>query len=178
LEIFTRSNKKKDILDLPVLKQGESLNDFKHLSLPEKWLIGYHLRRGTARPSLTFGDRCSWSKDKIRIANSLYKIRHWNIIYGDAFDYPVEKNVTEFIDPPYTIQKHKYNFHKIDYVELSKLIKVMREKNNQIIVCGNSGDKWLDFKPMVVLNGTNKKTIEHIWSNHKTMYDNQIQSLF
>ncbi|MCP4665227.1 MAG: hypothetical protein GY849_02585 [Deltaproteobacteria bacterium] len=121
---------------------------------------------------------CKKRYDKIRIANNLFKIKHWNIIFGDAFDYPIEKNTTEFIDPPYTVQKHKYNFHTIDYENLNNLIKKIENNNNQVIVCGNTDDKWLNFIPMVRMQGTNKNTIECIYSNYPTNYDNKQQTLF
>jgi site-specific DNA-adenine methylase len=171
---YLQKASKEDILSLPSIKEGESLNDFKLLSDVEKWLIGYHLRRGCARPSLSSGDRCSWDKDKIRIANDLYKIKHWKIIYGDFFEQQIIENTTYFIDPPYSVQIHKYNHHKIDYIKLANIINNIK---GQVIVCGNSDDKWLDFKPLKKMAGNCKSHMECMWTNENMNYAVQM-SLF
>jgi hypothetical protein len=140
-------------------KAGDDVREM-NLSDEERWLIGFHLRRGGARPSCTRGERCSWEKDKIRIANDLYKIKHWNIIFGDAFDMPISNDFTYFIDPPYTVQKHRYNHALVDYQKLKLLIDKL---DTQVIVCGNSGDKWLDFQHLVNMQGNNKVTQEMVY---------------
>ncbi len=154
-----------DVLQLPVPKPEESLSNFAYLSDEEKWLIGYHLRRGCARPSLTSGDRCSWDKDKIRIAKDLHKIKHWKIIHGDFFEWEMINNATYFIDPPYSVQKHKYNHHKIDYAKLRERIDMI---NGQVIVCGNTDDNWMPFIPLRKMAGNCKTFTECIWTNQQT----------
>ena len=161
---YLQEASEKDILSLPNIGKGDSLLNHKELSLPEKYLIGYHLRRGTARPNNTIGDRCSWDKDKIRIASNLYKIKHWKIIFGDYRELENE-NATWFIDPPYFHQVHKYSCQIDSYTELANWCK---SRLGQVIVCENEHGKWLDFKPLIKLNGTCKQTTEHIWTNEKS----------
>jgi site-specific DNA-adenine methylase len=160
---YLQSASTDDILKLPVLEVGQTLNDFQLLCDEERWLIGYHLRRGCARPSLSSGDRCSWDKDKVRIANDLHKIKHWDIKFGDFFEQDIIPNATYFIDPPYTVQKHKYNHHKIDYDRLKGVIDTI---DSQVIVCGNSDDKWLEFVPLKKMFGNKKSHIECIWTKN------------
>lgn len=141
--------------------KGENLNNIKYLSQVEKDLIGFHLRRGTARPGRSIGDRCSWARDKIKIAENLYKIKHWKIIQGSYEDLKNEV-ATWFIDPPYFKQGHGYNKKIKDFEKLAIWCK---NRQGQVIVCENESGKWLDFKPLVTLNGTNRKSTECIWTN-------------
>jgi hypothetical protein len=46
------------------------------------------------------------------------------------------------------------------------------------IVCENTKADWLEFKPVIDMNGSKHKTTEAIWSNHKTNYDNTQLSFF
>ncbi len=60
----------------------------------------------------------------------------------------------------------------------NKLAKWCKERNGQVIVCENTKADWLDFLPVVNNKGTRTtKTVEAIWSNHKTNYDAQQTTL-
>lgn len=150
----------KDILSLPDVNTGDNIKDYKTITDVERWLIGYHVFRGSARPCYQVRDSCNWNKDKIRIANNLYKIKHWKIFNEDGLNHEW-KDATYFVDPPYMVQSHKYNHYKMDYNRIKEKLK----GDAQFIVCGNSNDTWLDFKPLIEMRGTNKKHIECIWVN-------------
>lgn len=149
----------KDILSLPDLNLGDDIRNFKQLADVEKWLIGYQLQRGNARPGCIVNKRCNWNKDKIRISKEVYKVKHWKIINDDGMKHDW-KDATYFVDPPYSIQKHCYNYGIVDYEKLSNKIKNSKCFS---IVCGNSDDKWLPFVPLVEMYGTSKKRVECIY---------------
>lgn len=147
---------KNDILALPDLKVGDDIRNF-HLSDAEKWLIGYQLQRGNARPGCIVNARCRWNHDKIRIANEVQKVKHWRVFMESGLAHEWREDSTYFVDPPYTVQKHGYAFGSIDYKSLAARVHSHR---GQIIVCGNSDDKWLDFQPIAQMRGTKKTHIE------------------
>ena len=161
-----------DIVGLPDVSETESLNDirFNGLSAPEKDLIGFHLRRGGARPGRSTGDRCDWKNDKLRIANNLFKIRHWKILLGE-YTQIENKQATWFVDPPYTVQKHRYNFAIVDYPQLRLWCE---NRIGQVIICGNTDDTWMPFKKLTSMNGTNKQTTEVFWTNETLEYQSEL----
>ena len=88
-----------DIMGLPDLKTGGTVDDFD-LSTEEKWLIGFCINGGSAQPKKTAKDYNTWGDAKKRIADSLFKIRHWNIKIGSYEDIENQK-ATWYVDPPY-----------------------------------------------------------------------------
>lgn len=147
----------KDILSLPDIGYKEKIPE--SLSNPEKWLIGYCIARGVSRPC-TMGHKFnSWQKDKIRIASDLHKIKHWKIIHGD-YEELENENASWFVDPPYFKGGYKYTENKINYLELADWCK---SRKGQVIVCENTNASWLDFEPLVKINGAFKKSHESIW---------------
>lgn len=156
-----------DILSLPDISiEKEKIP--KTLSLPEQWLIGFCVGGGSPRPATMAHKYNNWKQDKIKIANNLSKIRHWNFIQGD---YHCVKNVeaTWYIDPPYIDGGHKYNFSNkhIDFASLSDWSK---ERNGQVIVCENGDADWLPFIRLGKLNGTFNCKAEVFWTNEKLEY--------
>lgn len=163
---YLLSATEKDILELPDLKIGDDIRDFKSLSDAERWLIGYQLQRGNARPGCLVNARCRWNTDKLKIAKEVHKIKHWKIYNESGLNHEW-KDATYFVDPPYMVQKHGYNHGNIDY---SLIISQVTTHNGQFIVCGNSEDTWMDFKPLTVMNGTAKSHIECMWTRQVTMF--------
>jgi site-specific DNA-adenine methylase len=158
----------KDEIDkLPILEKGESLNDekFNYLTDEQKYLIGFYLNPGSAVPKKSPAKYNSWNdKNKKIIIDNLDKIRHWKIYNKD---YRELENIeaTWFIDPPYQGNGGKYyrlGNKNIDYDELREWVY---SRKGQIIVCENSESNWLDFKPLVKMNGQKRKTTEVIWTN-------------
>lgn len=152
----------KDILSLPDLELGQNVDDFSTLSDEEKWLIGFCINPASAMPKKTSRERSRWSKNKLEIAKNLYKIKHWKV---KCDDYHNIKNVkaTWYIDPPYQFGGiyYRMNNKTIDYKELGEWC---RTRNGQIIVCENTKADWLDFNPLVELNGQLHVTTEAIWT--------------
>lgn len=166
---------KKDILNLPDMKKGD---DLREIDLPKeaKMLIGFSINQGSSSPKNIASGFNGWEIDKKRISDNLWKIKHWNIINGSYEDLENE-SATWFIDPPYQFGGEWYveSTKNIDYKKLGEWCK---SRNGQIIVCENTKADWMDFKPMVDMQGSLYKTTEAIWSNLPTNYDNVQLKMF
>lgn len=165
---------KSDILALPDLKTGDNVDTF-NISQEEKWLIGFCINGGSAQPKKTAKDYNTWGEAKIRIADDVQKIKHWKVILGSYEDLENEE-ATWFIDPPYQFGGEWY-VKSTKNIDFYKLAEWCQGRKGQVIVCENTKADWLPFKPMVDMQGAMYKTTEAIWSNHKTNYDAQQQTL-
>jgi site-specific DNA-adenine methylase len=150
----------RDILGLPDARPRFDLRHIKSLCPEERWLIGFQGNRGTARPNNIMSARSTWAKDKERIAGDVHKIRHWTILKKDAMSMPTDNGMTYFIDPPYTVQSHRYTHRLVNYAELRRIISLLK---TQVIVCGNERDSWLNFVPLKAMRGTNKTHVECVF---------------
>jgi site-specific DNA-adenine methylase len=157
-----------EILSLPLLTNGQSLNDekFQHLNTVQKDLISFFTNPSSAQPKRSVGKFNIWhEKNRKRLSEDVNKIRHWQILLGDYHDIP-NQNATWFIDPPYQGNGGKYYKHgnkNIDYNELSEWVQ---NRNGQVIVCENSEANWLPFRPLKQLQGQRHKTVEVVWENN------------
>ena len=173
---YLKQATKADILGLPKMKSGDSVNDF-NISQVEKDFIGFLICRGMESPrknvSSFVGDI---TPALIEIANNVFKIKHWEIING-SYENLNNDEATWFIDPPYQFGGQHYveSTKNIDFLKLSEWCK---NRNGQTIVCENTKADWLDFKPMRQMQGSIHKTTEAIWSNLPTNYDNVQLGLF
>lgn len=165
-----------DIRKLPILKLGETLDNFD-LSEDEKIFLGFIVQQGTTGLRKTVS---SFAVDGIEsqlnnIANQLFKIKHWEIKQASYEDLENQK-ATWFINPPYQFGGHEYkcNNKQIDFVGLSEWCK---NRNGQVIVCENTKADWLPFNPIIDMQGTMFKTTEAIWTNYHTHYDNIQQEI-
>ena len=148
---------KRDILGLPDLKLGDDIRKISSLSDAERWLIGYQLQRGCARPGCIVNARARWNSDKVRIANEVHKIKHWKVHNQSGLSIVWGGATTYFIDPPYTVQRHGYTHRGVDYGDIAARVL---GGVGEFIVCGNTDDKWLPFSPLVEMRGTKKNHIE------------------
>ena len=164
-----------EILDLPNMGKGD---DLRLLDLPKeaKYLIGFCINRGSTAPKNIASGFNNWNEDKIRIADNVFKIKHWEIVQGSYEDLPNEK-ATWFIDPPYEFGGEHYKESTAN-IDFGKLADWCKSRNGQVIVCENTKAQWLDFKPMKDFFGAYSTTTEAIWSNMPTNYDNVQQTLF
>jgi len=154
-----------EILSLPILNIGESLNDEKYNYLTEnqKILIGFFLNPGSAQPKKSPGKFCGWnSKNRLRLSEDVNKVKHWVVIKGDYTNVP-NQDATWFIDPPYQGnggQYYKHGNKNFDYPALKNWIL---NRKGQTIVCENSEATWMNFKPLVQMVGQKRKTTEVIF---------------
>lgn len=167
---YLKSVTSEEILSLPLLIKGQSLNDneFDYLSDVQKDLISFFTNPSSAQPKRSVGKFNIWhEKNRKRLSEDINKIKHWTIILGDYRDIP-NQDATWFIDPPYQGNGGKYYKHGnkgFDYIELSLWVK---ERTGQVIVCENSEADWLPFRPLKKLQGQRHKTFEVIWTNDES----------
>ena len=169
---------KQDILGLPKLTTGLDIRKIE-LSEIERTFLSYLVASGRPSNIVTKFMDYDNGNQKVykRIADSLELIRHWEIKFGSYTELE-NLEATWFIDPPYQFGGEHYK-HGTKDLDFNKLAEWCKNRNGQVIVCENMKADWLDFKPMVQIQGAcQTNTTEAIWSNHKTNYDNVQVSLF
>jgi site-specific DNA-adenine methylase len=168
-----------DIAKLPILKEKDDLRKYG-LSEEEKLFMGFIIADGTFYPcniATKFSTKGEQQKGRLsRIAEQLYKIKHWHIQHGCYQDIP-NQEATWYIAPPYQYGGHKYVVSNkgVDY---SHLAQWCQSRNGQVIVCENTKSDWLPFKPLVDITGSMFKTTEAIWTNHPISLKATAQTLF
>lgn len=151
-----------DILKLPVLNVGERLDNFVFDCVEAKLLMGFLITTGASRPCKTATFRATAHRPNLipyslnRIANSLHKIKHWNIVYGDYFNI-ANVEATWFIDAPYEVGGAYYRHSQIDYDYLRSWVNCRR---GQTIVCENTNAKWITVQPLKTFKGSRKYSVE------------------
>lgn len=159
-----------DILKLPRLKEGESLDQFD-LSDIERKFLGFNVAGGVAAPQnkatyLQTTHRPNNQNIRLQtIAKNLFKIRHWQIRLGDFTDAP-DVEATWFIDPPYAEggEHYKHSSKSLDY---SWLRHWAMSRKGQVIVCENSSSSWMPFVRLGKNGGTYGAATEVFWTNEK-----------
>jgi site-specific DNA-adenine methylase len=146
------ASSEKDILDLPLLQTGQSVDDFD-VPTGGRHLIGFWLNKGTTRPRLTpsawmrsgINPTGFWSAEiRDRIARQVAGIRHWTVIHGDYHDAP-DIAATWFVDPPYYSAGRHYRFGSAQ-IDFTRLGEWCQSRHGQVLVCENVGATWLPFK--------------------------------
>ena len=164
---YLQQASKQDILSLPDINCGESLDMHTHLIKEERYLIGFSINEGSANPKVTASKKPSfnnWNKNKIKIASNIHKIKHWDIRHGEYDEFEDVNNLTAtwFIDPPY---QHGGQYYRHKFTNYTALANYCKTRNGQIIVCENTKADWLNFKPLKEMQGQIHKTTEAIWVN-------------
>lgn len=168
----------KDILGLPKLTKGLKI-DSLNISEDERLFLGMLAGISSISPRnsvSSFSAEQNGRKNQYkRIADQLYKIRHWKI---ECIDYKEITNIEAswFIDPPYQIGGHAYVESDIDFNYLANWCK---DRNGQSIVCENMQADWLPFLPMKQSIGSNGTyQTEAIWTNLPTYYSHRQLNFF
>lgn len=153
----------RDVISLPDVPSKTHLDDYKSLSTAERYLIGFHLCRGKAKPRKVGHGQNSWARDKVRIAENLYKIRHWTIEQKSFVEIP-NQTATWFIDPPYKNTQERpgnsdrYPHGGLDYEGLARWIN---SRAGQVIVCEGEGADYLPFELLTTVNtNTNNRIVK------------------
>ncbi|MEE1897095.1 hypothetical protein V1389_02030 [Flavobacterium rakeshii] len=167
-----------DIYGLPDLKQGDKIDREEYDCIEMAWLMGFMIKQGGCTPDLTMSKwgEVNYNRSKKRVAESLFKIKHWTIIHGEYTDL---KNIpaTWFIDPPYQIAGQRYR-HSAKDIDFNTLATWCKSRKGQTIVCESAGANWLPFVPLKRMNGLIRSTTDVIYTNEKTPYNNkQLQLL-
>ena len=175
---YLQAASEKDILGLPHLKRGDSLNNYPLLSDIEKLFLGFLVCNGLPTPRVNVGsfEGVDVLRDLKKIASNLFKIRHWKIVC-DTYENIPNEQATWFIDPPYMYggQHYKESNKNINFQNLATWCK---SRDGQVMVCENTKADWLPFAPVAKMNGQIHTTTEAIWCNYKTQFDNKQIQLF
>lgn len=179
---FLQECSPKDILSLPNVPAGKTLDDYDFDCQSAKKLMGFIVQYGVSTPGLTPSPmklkyRPNFIEfSKRRIANDLYKIKHWKFQCSD-YSFIENQNATWFVDPPYQHGGHKYAMSSLK-INFDHLSKWCRSLSGQVMVCENTKADWMEFNPVGIQHGSKAKTTEAIWTNYHTHFNNKQQSLF
>lgn len=165
---FLKQASVKDILSLPDIKQGENLDNFNFDCQEQKQLMGFMIGFASTSPRKTGTYWLTHRPNTIdftkkRIANNLYKIRHWDIIC-DSYENITNENATWFIDPPYQFGGHSY-VHSNKQIDFENLSEWCKSRMGQSIVCETTGANWLPFSDLTTQKGIKGVVKEKIWTN-------------
>jgi hypothetical protein len=170
-----------DIKRLPRFKSGDNINHHTYDCDAQRYLVGFLVGFGFTTPRDTSIPRLRNQPNGMnytinKIAASLYKIKHWKIIHG-SYEYIENEAATWFIDPPYQFGGHCYkeSNKKINFEHLAVW---SRSREGQVIVCENTKATWMNFQPMITQNVLSGAYQEAIWSNKKTVFDNEQYKIF
>lgn len=148
-----------DILSLPNAEPKAFIQKTGYK--PADDLMYFCSNRGSALPGHKAGAFCSWNKNKIKISENLYKIKHWKII-NKSYEDLENETATWFIDPPYQKLGYRYKHHDMNYSSLALWCK---SRQGQAIVCENEDGTWLPFSPLKKMTGNKHTKIETVWYN-------------
>lgn len=152
----------KDIQSLPRLEAGEKTTDHKQLSDVEKDLIGLHINPGSSVPKVTASKFSRWEPGKRYILENLYKIKHWEIIFG-SYAGLSNQGATWFIDPPY--KKAGTYYAGGNALDFNYLASWCRSRDGQVIVCEADGATWLPFEFLISTKNAGKhRCKEVVWN--------------
>jgi site-specific DNA-adenine methylase len=154
-----------EILNLPILTKGQSLNNniFDYLSNDQKSLIGFFLNPGSSQPKKSPGKFCAWTEEnRKRLSVDVTKVKHWTIIEGDYKEIQ-NQDATWYVDPPYQGNGGQYYKHGNKNFDYKVLKNWIMERKGEVIVCENSEANWMGFKPLVDIQGQKHKTKEVIF---------------
>lgn len=171
----------RSIMDIPSITHADQkIDDMPGLCQEAKWLVGLCVQAST-RPGKSGRSRMfdrpgkrpshfGWDDErKKRVARNLKYIRHWRV-HNEPYecaDRENRKDVTWFVDPPYTKRGYIYSFgnDKIDYTCLGDWC---RNRMGQVIVCEGEDASWLPFRNFDGFTrkvGTRKnRMVERIWT--------------
>lgn len=166
---YLKNASKQDILGLPKMKVGQSLDDyeFSSLSADEKRFLGLLVNVAFTGGAKTVTKWVvSIEQDLINTAEQIHKIKKWTIINKPYWELKENWTATWYIDPPYQFGGEKYPWGSKD-ISYPSLSKWCMERSGHVIVCENTKADWMPFQPLIKNSGQCHKTVEAVWSNEK-----------
>jgi len=172
---FLIKSSEKDILNLPLLKEGVSIKDFS-ICEEAKNLIGFNCAVGCVTPRYKLSKRGNshgtpWGEtERYRLSCFVKRIKHWEVVHGscwDAFDRFENQKVTWFIDPPYQGKRGEWYPCSSSKMDFRKLGLSCQRLDGQVMVCEGLEADWLPFRKFYLNTGTsvNKGAYwEMIWT--------------
>jgi hypothetical protein len=158
-----------EVLALPDLEPGQSVDDFQHLPQEARWLIGFWLNRGSATPkktrtaysARTDRSQLNWGeRARARIAADVHRVSHWRVRLCSYDEAPLEP-ATYFVDPPYVDKGRYYRFSRVDYAALACWCRFLP----RAIVCEQAGADWLPFEELATIKSTRGTSAEVMWTS-------------
>lgn len=162
-----------EVLRIPDLPLGGTVDDLGPLPEEAKWLVGFWLNKGNAHPCKSAS---AWMRSgkypnsfwgervKQTLAAQVEHIRHWRIVEGDYREIEVSEPATYFVDPPYRDAGKHYRFgpSQLDYTALAAWC---RSRDGQVIACEATGADWLPFQEVAAIKTTRKgrQAKEALW---------------
>lgn len=144
------------IKKLPNLDIGEKSTEFLHIiHAASKMAFKYKTIKVT--PILAR----NWDISKRVMAESLDKVKHWEIICGDYSCAP-DVEATWFIDPPYKDAPgmgYRYSSAMLNYDDLAIWTK---KRHGEVIFCEGLNGNYLPFEPLVELKGVAGKLSKEV----------------
>jgi hypothetical protein len=171
-----------DVLRLPRrIKPKESLENYSFDCEEAKKLMGFLVSYGVESPRINATDKHLHRPNFVnyslmRIANNLFKIKHWKFIHGSYENLPNDL-ATWFIDPPYQFGGHSY-VHSSKDIDFTALAHWSAGRNGQIIVCESAKADWMPFIPIAEHKGRTGMQKEVFWTNERTSYGVKQETLF
>jgi site-specific DNA-adenine methylase len=145
-----------EIKKMPELKIGEKSSKFLHI-VHAATKMAFHFKTIKVTPVLAR----NWEISKRVLTENLYKIKHWEIIWGDFEDSP-DIEATWFIDPPYRGESgmgYRFSSKMINYNQLAEWTK---KRKGEIIFCEGEQADYLPFRPLVELKGVAGKISKEV----------------
>jgi site-specific DNA-adenine methylase len=170
-KFLTKTATKEEILSMRDFYLGQNISELK-ISKPHKDLIGFCINRGSTAPrsivpkwSCQVKSRPNWASTPYfrltEIANQIESINHFEV-FNKSYEELDNIEATWFIDPPY---QHGGEFYVENKIDFNKLAEWCKSRKGQVIVCENDKADWLDFQPLINIQGQSKKSTECIWTN-------------
>jgi len=146
------------ILNLPDLQIGEKTSEFLHI-LHAVTKMAFKYKTIKVTPVLAR----NWEISKRYMSENIHKVKHWEIISGDYTESPNIK-ATWFIDPPYKDAPGTGYHHSSSNINYEELALWAKNRKGETIFCEGENGDYLEFKPLLVLNGVaGKKSKEVIY---------------
>jgi hypothetical protein len=135
--------KPQDFASMPDLRVGENSSEFLHI-IHAATKMAFHYKTIKVTPVLAR----NWEISRRIMADSVHKVKHWQVLCGDYSDAP-DVEATWFIDPPYKDspgQGYKYGSDALNYNLLADWVK---SREGQVICCEGEGGDYLPFEPLL-----------------------------
>lgn len=159
-----------ELLRLPILRIGETVDDHVWSCAEARHLVGYWLNPGNPYPCKGLS---SWAADwpktsywclatRAAVARNAEQIRHWRVICGDYTRAVEGGPATYFIDPPYRGRpgmSYRHDSRALDYEQLSAWCRGL---DGQVIVTEAAGADWLPFTPLATQHGIRGSSAEGV----------------
>ncbi len=140
------------ILRMPDLKVGEKSSEFLHI-IHAATKMAFKFRTIKVTPVL----ERNWEISKRKMAASVHKIKHWQIVCGDYTEAP-DVEATWFVDPPYRGDSGMGYRHSSAHIDYESLATWALARRGEVIFCEGDGADYLPFVPLLDLKGVAGKT--------------------